>query len=620
MSPNRWQETLHHDGSAQYVTPGSHPIGSTVTIRLRAGRDAPLEQVYLRTAPDGEEDATLMQREPGDGPACWWRAELRLIMPRTEYRFYLVTAEGTWWYSAAGLTRHNVPDATDFKLLAGVQTPEWVRDSVFYQIFPDTFWDGDPSNNVRSGERLCYGRPVIARRWDELPLGRGQGHGVEFFGGDLAGIVQRLDYLQDLGVTALYLNPIFTSPSNHRYDIADFTAVDPHLGGDEALIALRQALDARGMRLVLDITPNHCSMIHPWFVAAQADPAAPTAEYFTFHEHPAKYEAWMGVRSLPKLDYRSAALREEMYAGQGAILRRWLRPPFRIDGWRLDVANMMGRLGASLLTHKVGRGIRRAVKEENPDAYLLGEHYFDGTPYLQGDELDASMNYQGFAFPLLAWLSGFDLTGAPFGGWVSRPPLPTEALAAQWRAYLAAIPWAIALQQFNLLGTHDTPRVATLLGDDEARIRAAATLLMTFPGVPSIYYGDEIGLSGDGDPDNRRPMIWDEARWNHARRALFQRLIALRRGSPALREGGFQVLHAAGDTLAFLREASDERLIVVARRGDDGLREVPVAAAALRDGTRLRELLGGGEATVIGGTLPLAGLDGAGAQVWRVVG
>ncbi|MCC6798953.1 MAG: maltodextrin glucosidase [Anaerolineae bacterium] len=619
MFLTRWQETLHHDGSARYVTPGSHPIGSTVTVRLRTGRATPLEQVYLRSAPDGEEDATPMQREPGDGPACWWRAELRLTTPRTDYRFYLVTAEGTWWYSAAGLTRHNVTDATDFKLLAGAQTPGWVRDSIFYQIFPDTFCDGDPSNNVRSGEWLCYGRPVVARGWDDLPLGRGQGHGVEFFGGDLAGIAQRLDYLQNLGVTALYLNPIFTSPSNHRYDIADFTAVDPHLGGDEALIALRQALDARGMRLVLDITPNHCSMIHPWFVAAQADPAAPTAEYFIFDEHPARYVSWMGVRSLPKLNYRSAALREVMYAGQDAILRRWLRPPFRIDGWRLDVANMMGRFGSTLLTHKIGRGIRRAVKEENPDAYLLGEHYFDGTPYLQGDELDASMNYQGFAFPLLAWLSGFDLTGAPFGGWTRRPPLPTEALAAQWRAYLAALPWDIALQQFNLLGTHDTPRVTTLLDGDEARLRVAATLLMTFPGVPSIYYGDEIGLSGGGDPDNRRPMIWDEARWNTARRTLFQRLIALRRGSPALREGGFQVLHAAGDTIAFLREAADERLIVVARRADDGLRAVPVGAAALPDGARLRELLDGGEATVTGDLLPLAGLDGAGAQVWRVV-
>jgi len=615
-----WHDTIHHDGSALFVTPGNHPWGAQITLRLRAGCDAPLEQVFVRTVPDGEEAVTAMQREPGRGPVCWWRADLRLTMPRTGYRFYLVTAEGAWWYSAAGLTRHTPLDATDFKLLAGYQAPGWVGDSVFYQIFPDTFCDGDPSNNVRSGEYTCYGRPVVARGWDELPSGRGQGHGVEFFGGDLPGIVQRLDYLQDLGATALYLNPIFTSPSNHKYDVADFTAVDPHLGGDAALIALREALDARGMRLVLDITPNHCSALHPWFAAAQADPAAPTADYFTFYEHPAAYESWMGVRSLPKLNYRSEALREAMYAGPDAILRRWLRPPFRIDGWRLDVANMMGRLGDTLLTHKIGRGIRRAVKQENPDAYLLGEHYFDGTPYLQGDELDAAMNYQGFTFPLLAWLSGFDLTAAPFGGWVTRPPLPTEALAAQWRAYLAAIPWTVARQQFNLLGTHDTPRLATVLTGDEGRVRAAVALLMAFPGVPSIYYGDEIGLDGGGDPDNRRPMIWDEGRWNQPRRAFFRQMIALRRGAPALREGGFQMLYAAGDTIAFARAAPGEQMIVVARRADDGLRALPVMAAGLPDGTRLRDRLSGAEAAVSGGALPLTGLGGAGAQVWQVLG
>jgi len=188
MSPNRWQETLHHDGSAQYVTPGSHPIGSTVTIRLRAGRDAPLEQVYLRTAPDGEEDATLMQREPGDGPACWWRAELRLTMPRTEYRFYLVTAEGTWWYSARADRATTCPTRpTSSCWLA--PDPEWVRDSVFYPDFSRTRSGMATRPTTCAAASGCAMGDRSSRAAGTSCARRGQGHGVEFFGGELAGIV-----------------------------------------------------------------------------------------------------------------------------------------------------------------------------------------------------------------------------------------------------------------------------------------------------------------------------------------------------------------------------------------------------------------------------------------------
>jgi alpha-glucosidase len=163
-----------------------------------------------------------------------------------------------------------------------------------------------------------------------------------------------LDYIQELGASALYLTPIFTSPSNHKYDVENYKQVDPHFGGNEALIALRQALDERNMKLMLDMVPNHCSATHPWFLAAQADPSAPTAEFFTFYRTPNEYESWFGIRSLPKLNYRSEHLRELMYAGQDAIMRYWLRPPFRIDGWRLDVANMLARQGESQFEHKVG--------------------------------------------------------------------------------------------------------------------------------------------------------------------------------------------------------------------------------------------------------------------------
>ena len=612
-----WTTSVHHDGSPRYVVAGRFDPGATVTLRLRAGLEAPIERIFVHTRPDGEQHMEPM-RQAGTGAACqWWEADLRLSGLHNKYRFYLLTAEGGWWLTAAGMLCYTPTDANDFNILANYQAPHWVHDTVFYQIFPDRFADGEPSNNVRSGEYLCNGRPVVARAWGERPRLYNESGGFEFFGGDLQGITQRLDYIQELGASALYLNPIFTAPSNHKYDVEDYKRVDRHFGGDTALVELRRALDERGMQLILEMVPNHCGATNLWFLAAQADLDASTADFFTFRQRPDDFVSWMGVRSLPKLNYRSERLREWMYAGEDAIMRYWLRPPFRIDGWRLDVANMLARQGESQLDHKIGRGMRRAVKTESPRAYLFGENFYDGTPQLQGDELDAVMNYRGFSLPLLSWLSGFDIYGTWRPELVDPQPLPTEALAAQWRAFMSAIPWQIAAQQFNLLGSHDTPRIATILGDDEARVRVAVTLLFTYPGVPSVYYGDEIGLKGGGDPDNRRCMPWDPREWNADRRVFYQALMKLRHTSPALRRGGYQLLYASGDTLAFQREANEERLIVVARRGNDGLVALPVLHGGLPDGIYLRELLTGNEAVVTNGMLLLDSLPPVGAQIWQ---
>lgn len=610
-----WTHSIHHDGSPVYVrTTGS--VGAKATIRLRTGVDAPVEAVFLRSCPDGEQSIVAMEPVGADTVCRWWQIDLPLAMLRTGYRFLVRSRDGTLWYNAVGVVRHYPTDANDFKLLADYNAPDWVRDTVFYQVFPDRFADGDPANNVRDGEYRLGGRSVKARRWGEPPS-KDNGS-AEFYGGDLQGIARRLDYVADLGASALYLNPIFLAPSNHKYDVADYEQVDPHLGGEAGLATLRRALDERGMQLILDIVPNHCGATHPWFTAAQADPAAPTAEFFTFRKHPDEYESWLGVASLPKLDYRSERLRELMYAGQDAIMRRWLRPPYRIDGWRIDVANMLGRQGPSDLGHKIGRGIRRAVKAENAEAYILGEHFFDGTPHLQGGELDASMNYQGFSFPVWRWLAGFEIAAAWGRPWADVRPMATADLAAQWAAFRAAIPWQIAVQQFNLLGSHDTPRLRHIVGGDLRLVRVAAALLFSYPGVPCVYYGDELGLDGAGDPDCRRTMPWDEAEWDHDLRAFYQHLARLRREAPALRWGGFQLLHAGEHTVAFQREAPEERLVVVARRAADGLAALPVGHAGIPDGSPLRELISGATATVAGGALPLAGLPATGAQIWRL--
>lgn len=610
--------SIHHDGSARYVRPNDPRLGDEVTLRLRAAPDVPIQRVLLRTVPDGEQLFTEMQpEEAGPGAPCrWWKVTLRLSMPLTNYRFLFFTRDGIRWYNSGGLHEHSVTDAQDFHLLADFQAPQWVRSSVFYQIFPDRFADGDPASNVRDNEFEYRGFKARARRWGEPPSTQGREAMVEFYGGDLQGITARLDYLTDLGINALYLNPIFTAYSNHRYDVCDYFNVDPHLGGNQALAELRQASSQRGLRYILDIVPNHCGVLHPWFIAAQRDPEAFSADYFTFHKRPDDYETWLGVRTLPKLNYRSQKLRQVIYAGSESVFRHWLRPPYSADGWRIDVVNMLARQGADQLGLEVGQGIRKAVKEENPQAYLIGENFYDATGQLRGDILDAVMNYPGFTLPVWYWLKRFAvaLRGEMIvsaGGWSA------QAMVDSWQAFRAAIPWTIARQQFNLLGSHDTWRVSYIADGDMALIRMAAALLFTYLGVPCMYYGDEIGLDASNSLSARQCMPWDRGTWNEDLRSYYQALIRLRRSSPALCEGGFQVLLAEEDTLAYLRDAEEELLILVAQRGA-GVRTasaLPVAHGAVPDGIEFTELFSGQRARVENGYLSLPAIP-PGAQIW----
>jgi alpha-glucosidase len=612
-----WTAGLHHDGSALYVSNPLPAIGETVTIKLRTPNRAPIQSIFIRSAPDGENHYDSMILKSDDGVSAWWEGELKAVNPRNQYRFRILTEEGAYYLNAAGCSRAEAPDYFDFKLLADYQAPTWVRSAVFYQIFPDRFHNGDPSNDVPDGAWSSEGKTTKRRPWGALPSSWSESGSLDFFGGDLAGVQQKLDYLRDLGVNAIYLNPIFDSETNHGYDIKDFHHVAPHMGGDEALAELRRALDDAGMRLMLDITPNHASHHHPWFLDAQQNADAPTAEFFTFYKRPDDYEAWFGVKTLPKLNYKSEALRDAMYRAPDSALRHWLREPYRIDAWRLDVMNMTARQGAIQLGNKVGRQIRRAVKGDNPQTYIIGEHFYDGSTHLQGDEMDAMMNYQGFLIPLRRWLIGYDL-GHENGRPSADPVLLSgEAVLEQWTNFRAAIPWVIAAQQFNQLGSHDTSRILTILREDKALAKLAAVLLMTFLGVPCIYYGDEIGLEGGKDPDNRRTMPWDESAWDNDLHAHYQKLIRLRRAASALCDGGFQSLYGQDGLIAFQRHSSNQRLIVIGYRGPDKLASisVPVWQAGIPDGTTLTDYLSGKTYQVQDGALHLENLDKGAALV-----
>lgn len=617
-----WLQTVHHDGSEKYVSELYPRFGDRVRLRLRVSENAPVRSVLLRTTPDGEQAFTQMTPAEHTAPARWWEVELAITQPVVDYRFLLQADDGLWTYSAAGPSDYDQLDANNFRILADYDSPAWLQDAVFYQIFPDSFANGDPGNDPQPDDYVYRGKRPKTFPWGSpIPVTRGEGFSLNFYGGDLKGVLDHLDHLERLGVTAIYLNPVFTAYSNHRYDPIDYTHVDPRLGGDEALIALREALTARNMRYILDITPNHCGVEHPWLKAAQADPNASEAEYFTFTQHPDDYLSWLGHKTLPKLNYNSTALRRRIYEDDNAIFRRWLRPPFDADGWRVDVGNMMARQGRSQLNGEIARGIRRAVKDTRPDAYLMAENFFDATAQLQGNQWDAVMNYMGMSSPLAYWLSTFAQEAIGFKGKITSPvPYPTTALEATWRYRRAAIPWAIALQQYNLLGSHDTARIRSTVEHNDALHRLAVVVQMTFPGVPGVYYGDEIGLVNDPAIRGRAAMIWDEERWNRDLFEFHRDLIALRRQSVTLQRGGFQMLATDPDTFAYQRESFAGRVIVVAHRGETPrpAGSLTVAHGGIADGARFVEHFSQQEAVVVNGALPLPELP-QGATLWEQV-
>ncbi|MFZ3071084.1 MAG: alpha-amylase family glycosyl hydrolase [Anaerolineaceae bacterium] len=611
-----WLQSVLHFGTADYLSNPRPALKETIMVKLRTPADAPIQQVVLRSIPNGEQQFTLMERVLcADG---WqdWTASLTVLEKRTPYRFGIQTGDAVWWINAAGASQEVPFDLFDFKLLADTPAIPWLRQAVFYQIFPDRFENGDSDNDPVNEQIGFHDWVRQTLPWGEpFPYQPGI---IPFYGGDLQGITQRLGYLQDLGVNAIYLNPIFTAYTNHRYDVTNYLQVDPVLGGDRALIDLRQALSDAGMHFILDIVPNHCGFGHPWFQKARQDPDSPEAQFFYFDDHPSRYESWMGHGSLPKLNYQSQFLRQRMYAGEEGVFRYWLRSPFSADGWRVDVANMLGRHNEQQLAHEVIPGIRQAVKDTNSKAYLIGENFFEAASQLQGDGWDGVMNYTGFADPLLHWLRPFH-QGAL--GWQDELVLQqrwgTETLVKSWQDHLASIPWSIALQQFNVLDSHDTSRVLTELGGDEILVRLAAVAQFTFPGVPCVYYGDEIGLADAAGFGSRNCMPWDSSAWNQEMFRFYQQLISLRKSSRVLAEGSFQVLYWDDDLLLYQRMLGEERVLVSVNRNPQvtPARSLLLPQAGFTQAKRFAGLFSGKDALVSVGQLYLPDQP-KGGEIW----
>lgn len=569
-----------HVPTADYLSNPNPALGETITVRLLIPSQADPDQVVLRTIPNGEQQFTAMTRHSEQGVYSVWEAPLKVNEPRVSYRFAIQTEGRVWWLNALGISIRTPLAMFDFKLLAGFQPISWLERSVFYQIFPDRFANGDPSNDPveEADPRQRYTRKTFP--WGEkAPRDRKL---MPFYGGDLAGIETHLDYLEQLGVNALYLNPIFTAFTNHRYDVSNFREVDPVLGGDQALVSLRQALSQRDMRYVLDIVPNHSGFMHPWFQSALQDKKGEERGFFYFAENEQEYTSWMGFGHMPKLNYGSSALRREMIESEDSIFAYWLKPPFSADGWRVDVGNMLGRHDAHQINLELLRSIRAAVKRVSPEAYLMGENFFEATEQLQGDGWDAVMNYTGFADPVLHWLTAYEQDALRCDAVLKTDiPWDTATMLQAWNENVASIPWQIALQQFNLLDSHDTPRLLTLLNGDKALSQLAAIAQFTFPGVPCLYYGDEIGLTNEEGFDSRNCFPWDEDQWDQESLDFYKKLITLRRTSLALARGELRVLYYDQDLVVYARVLGEEWVLVTANRSEQAHPAVRLDVPAL---------------------------------------
>jgi alpha-glucosidase len=591
----------HHDGSELYLLEPPEAPGDEAVVRLRVPRGAEPDAVLLRYIRDGEPRAARAEIDEENERETWWRASFPAWNPSTRYRWLLAGGDAGWiWINGTGAHARDVADADDFVVAHDRGGPDWHRDGVVYEIFPDRF--------ASSGLAADAPDWAIRRDWDLPPTGRGPETSSELYGGDLRGIEQRLDHVEHLGATALYLTPVFPARSVHRYDATTFDRVDPLLGGEDAFDSLVRAAHGRGLRVIGDLTTNHTGAAHDWFLAAQADPAAAERAFYLWDDgQTAGYHSWLGIATLPKLDWRSPELRVRFEA----ITRRWLERG--LDGWRIDVANMTGRHDEVDLHLEVARLLRAAAG----DALLLAEHGHDFRADLPGGGWHGAMNYSGFLRPAWTWLRRDDLPAelerSFWGLPVGLPRLDGVAAAAAMTSFRAGLPWNAVLHSWTILDSHDTARFRTVAGRERQLVGIG--LQLTMPGVPMVFAGDELGLEGDWGEDARRTMPWDRPEsWDTALLEEYRRLIALRRSSPALARGGCRWVHVDADCLAYLRETGSERLLCLA--GRDAHAPLRLSLSSL--GARGMETLFGAEPVLEGGDALLRA-DGASFHVWRLI-
>jgi len=596
-------EAIFCDETEDYRIPSEPTAGSSVKLRLRTGKDD-AKSVHLVT-PDWKHE---MKKVASQGYFDYYETTMAVGETPICYWFTISDGKDTVDFNRRGCSRSKEDNAL-FHIFPHRHTPEWAKGAVMYQIFVDRFCDGDKTNNVVDGEYRYLKRNAVAvEDWDSMPESMDV---HRFYGGDLQGVLDKLDYLQDLGVEVLYLNPVFVSPSNHKYDTQDYDYIDPHYGvivkdGDYATrVSDKENLEAsnqffvrfveevhrRGMRVIMDAVMNHCGSFHKWMnhekiykpedgyaLGAYESSESPYHDYFRFEKdrwpNNDTYEGWWGHETLPKLNYEGS---RELWQDVLRIGRKWVSAPYNVDGWRLDVAADLGH--SSQTNHKFWSDFRREVREANPEAIVLAEHYDDPYPWIGRGEWDTVMNYAAFMEPLTWYLTGLEKHSDTFRGDML---CNAEAFWHAMRENIPSLGNGVHMAM-NQLSNHDhsrfltrTNRMAGRLGrmnsgDASRGIRystmyQAVVMQMTWPGAPTLYYGDEAGVTGWTDPDNRRTYPWGNE--DKGLIEFHKKAIAIHREHEALRTGSLHKLYGKDSVVAFGRSKGEDRIVTVVNASD----------------------------------------------------
>ncbi len=618
------RQALFADENEEFRIPAQPDAGQVVTLRFRTGRDN-IDHVYYQEEGMAQEEALI--KTESDQMFDYYEYKKEVPDTPVRYRFRVEKGQETCYYNRLGVCQE-AQECFDYCITPGFHTPEWVKGAVMYQIFVDRFCNGDTSNDVQDCEYVYIGRPVRqVKDWGQNPSTMDVGC---FYGGDLQGVWNKLDYLQGLGVEVIYFNPLFVSPSNHKYDTQDYDHIDPHYGcivkdGGEALepdaannenasrYRIRSAdpenlkasneffakfveeVHRRGMRVIMDGVFNHCGSFNKWLDREQIyqnsgsgyEPGAfvsgesPYRSFFKFHKEDAwpnniHYDGWWGHDTLPKLNYEDS---EKLYEYVMDIARKWVSPPYSVDGWRLDVAADLGR--TSEYNHKFWKDFRRAVKEANPDAVVLAEHYGDPGSWLQGDQWDTVMNYDAFMEPVTWFLTGMEKHSDEYN----------ETMYGTGEAFFLSMFYHMSKMQtqsvqiaMNELSNHDHSRFLTRTNRHVGRIgtagseaagaeinkgifREAVLIQMTWPGAPTVYYGDEAGVCGWTDPDNRRTYPWGKEDLGLIE--FHRYMIGLHKRCPALRRGSLKQLGADHQFISYGRFLGDNRCVVAVNNREE---------------------------------------------------
>ena len=550
-----WLTTIFSDGSNRFVSDPNPKIGDSIEIRLRVIKKSPVQRIYLRRLVNGEETIVQMKEEPQRKYSIY-STTININQPIINYHFIVLTEYGTYFYNQLGVFQYNINEDYDFKIIADFIKPTWINDSIFYQIFVDRFFNGDTSNDVQDFEYEQYGFSSKAISWNERP-GKYDDYGnLNFYGGDLKGIEDKIEYLKELGVNALYLNPVFTSPSNHKYDCENFFEVDKHFGGNKDLKELVEKLHENNIKIIVDISINHTGITNKWI---EENPE------FYYENDKGEFECWNGIKTLPVLNYTNKTVQDIMYKGENSVLKYWMKEPYNIDGWRLDVGHNVGKMNKVQMYKDIWRDVRESIKDTNKDSYIVAEHWTDSSEYLQGDMWDGTMNYFGFMRPLRRYLGEPD----KFLNWkidnLQMKINNGEIFKEEVSRHYGKLPHQLQNLQLNLLSSHDLHRLHTSPEIDKKNIKTAIIMLFTFVGTPCVYYGDEVMLEGNSSDDQgcRYPMEWNNECYDKEINQLYKKMIRIRKSESVLKNGSFKFLKCNGNKVVYCRFDENEEIIFI---------------------------------------------------------